>query len=307
MANIFYKPVSSLSPIDLQYNFLNNEPLKRNTITYRNGYTFLTYEGTKNYQDITINQGTCLILTSAVNLDTIFTTSKPINVGRIPGSFQLQTRESSIYYTAYSENTKTFRQSLTSTSNFFAIPVADNVVELFVNNQYVQVDEEYPYVVRLNKRSVDPENINRQRFNILYDNGFITIRTLTNSGNRFLAFGKDNILRATGLILADSVVNDYIFKCIPVTDLTLNPGFIPTNNWVTYFFDTESSINNNNLVVNKDFKNVPTNLLIDFSLEKAIESGEVSINIANLKTTVTPEGGPAPIDNTYQKTSTTTN
>lgn len=307
MATVVYKPVSSLSPIELQYNFLNNESLKKNTLTYRNGYTFYTYTGVNNYQDFAINQETCLILTSSVNLNTVFTEPKKISVGQIPGSFQLQTRDSSIYFAAYSENTKTFRQNLTSVSNFFAMPISDNIVELFVNNQYVQVDEEYPYVVRLNKRSLDPENLNRQRFDVLYQNGFITIKTLTNSGYRFLAFGKDNILRATGLILGETATNDYIFKCLSVTDLTLTPGFIPTNNWVTYFFDIESSINNTNLVVNKDIQNVPTNLLINFPIEKAIETGEIRINIANLKTTVTPEGGPAPIDNTYQKTSTTTN
>jgi hypothetical protein len=97
MAEIVYKSLSSLSPIELKYEYNRNESLQANTITYRDGLSFYEIEGLNNFQDVAINRDTCLILTSAVSLSTVFTPSTNIEVGKLPGSFILQPRNSSIY------------------------------------------------------------------------------------------------------------------------------------------------------------------------------------------------------------------
>ena len=114
-------------------------------------------------------------------------------------------------------------------------------------------------------------------------------------------------MRAVGLILNSSVVNDYVFKCFPVTGDTLAYGVSPANSWITYFYDIESGTNNKTVVINKSVQPTKTNLLIDLPIEGAAETGEVNINVANLKTFVTPSGGPAPIENSYDKSVITTN
>jgi len=308
MAEIVYKSLSSLSPIELKYQYHRNEELQASVNTYQEGYSFYEVDGFNGFQDVAINKDSVFVLTPTVELSSVFTSTTRIDIGKLPGSIILQPRNSFKYYISYKELTNTFNLTLTAASIFYVAPIEDtNEVELFVNNQYVQVDATYPYVVYLNSKSLDPEEIQRQRFELVYQNSLITFKTKTDSGYRYLALNNDNTLRAVGLMLNDSWVNDYVFKCLPVTTSTINRGFSPTNNWVTYYFDVESETENKTVTINKDFTDNKTNLLIDFPLEQAAETGTININIANLKTAVTPSGGPAPVNNAYTKNVITTN
>jgi hypothetical protein len=308
MAEIVYKSLSSLSPIELKYEYYRDEKLDSQVTTYQEGFSFYDIEGLKGFQDVAINRDSVLVLTSAVDLSSVFVPSEVVNLGKLPGTFLLQPRNSTIYFIKYNPNTNTLMQTLTSASALYLQPVRDTgEVELLIDNKYVQVEAEYPYKVFLSERSLDPEEINRQRFEVVYGADLISFKTKTSSGYRYLAFNNDNILRAVGVILNETVINDYVFKCLPITKLTLEQGFTPTNNWVTYYFDVEQETENSTVTVNKDLSNTLTNLLIDFPLESAAEKGSVTVNIANLKTSLTPAGGPAPVNNAYTKTVITTN
>lgn len=308
MAEIVYKSLSSLSPIELKYRYYRDEELVSQTTTYQDGFSFYEVEGLKGFQDVAINRDSVLVLTSAVDLNTVFTSSEEVELGKLPGSFLLQPRNSTIYFVKYKETTNSLVQTLTSASIVYLQPVNNtNDVELFIDNKFIQVEAEYPYKAFLNERTLDPEEIHRQRFEVVYDGGLISLKTKTDSGYRYLAFNNDNVLRAVGLILNDTVINDYIFKCIPITSTTLNRGFTPSNDWVTYYFDIEQETENKTVTINKNINATETNLLIDLPLEKAAETGSVTVNIANLKTALTPAGGPAPVNNAYDKTVITTN
>ena len=308
MAEIVYKSLSSLSPIELKYEYNRKEELVSQTTTYQDGFSFYEVEGLKGFQDIAINRDSVLVLTSAVDLSAVFTPGQEVELGKLPGSFLIQPRNSTIYFVKYKETTNSLVQTLTSASIIYLQPVSNtNEVELFIDNKYVQVEAEYPYKAYLGDRSLDPEEINRQRFETVYDGGFISFKTKTDSGYRYLAFNNDNVLRAVGLILNDTIVNDYVFKCLPITSTTLSRGFTPSNNWVTYYFDIEQESENKTVTINKDINSTQTNLLVDLPLERAAEAGSVTVNIANLKTALTPTGGPAPISNAYDKTVITTN
>ena len=277
-------------------------------ITYQNGFSFYEIDGLANYQDVAINKNSCFVLTSAINLNTVFSQSEQVELGQISGSIKIQPRNSSIYYIKHQTTNNTLQPTLTSSSIFYISPITNtNEVELLVEGQWVQVDEAYPYVVRLNTRPLDPEEIYRQRFQITYKDGLISFLTYTNTGYRYLALNPDNVLRAVGVIFNNSVVNDYVFKCVPVSESSLSYNFTPTNNWVTYYYDIENQTNNKTVNVNKNITDVKTNLLIDFPYEKAIETGVATVNIANLKTSITPAGGPAPVENAYDKSIVTTN
>ena len=311
MATITYKPLSSLSPIELRYEYYKKEPLQQTLKKFSNGLSIQETAGFINYRDIAINRESCLVLTSAVSLSAVFTTPETLSIGEIPTSIIIQPRNFSLpsaNFAQYNPIKNIFQLTSFTSSILYLQPTENkNEVEILVDNKYAQVDSDYPYVVRTNDRGLDPEEIHRQRFEIVYQNDFITFKTRTGSGDRYLAFNNDNILRAVGLVLNDSIVNDYVFYCIPVTNFSLTQGFIPTNNWVTYYFDVESGVNNKTLVVNKNLQDSKTNLLVDFPLEEAARTGKVNINIANLKTSITPGGGPAPVNNAYTKEIITTN
>jgi hypothetical protein len=316
MAEIVYKSLSALTPVELKYQYYKKEELQNTLKTYNNGISFYETDSFKNYRDIAINRDSCFVLTSSVNLNSVFAEQKTLTIGTTPVSIRVGQRITTgitpIYYAKYNEIQNTFRLTLTAASTFYLQPVEGirNTVEIFVEGKYLQVDELYPYVARLNDRSIDdPDDINRQRFEVVFNqtDNTITFKTLTNAGYRYLAFNNDNILRATGLMFNENDINDYIFEYISITNNTVNYDFNPANNWVTYFFDVESRQNNKNLIINKDFYPIPTNLLVDFPIERAAETGTVVVNIANLKTSITPAGGPAPVVNDYIKEIITTN
>lgn len=310
MASIVYKSLSSLSPVELMYQYYKDEQLNVNFKTYREGYSFYETNSLQNYQDIAINKGTCFVLTSSISLSTVFAPADTITVGRLPASILLQPSNSLVYYAKYFLNSNTIKQVLSSESPsiFYLSPIENSdELEIIVNNRYIQIREAYPYTAYTAERSLDPEEIHRQRFKAVFQDGIITFKTKTNTGYRYLCFTDDNIMRATGLVLNNTAINNYVFKCIPVTTTTLRKGFVPTNDWVTYFFDIESQTENKTVTVNKNIENTFTNFLIDFPVERAFNETKVNVNIANLKTGLTPAGGPAPLDNSYTKNVITTN
>lgn len=306
MPSIVYKSLLDLTPIEPRYQYHINEPLKLVYKNYLNGLTQYSLEGTKIYQDIAFNKDTCVILTTAVELQSFFNTESTVK--QPPQSILLQPRDSTIYYIKHDTDTNTFRLTLTSASTFFIQPLSDsNLVKLYVNSKPLQIRNYYPYEVFLSNETIDKQEKKLQQFDMVLNEGVIMFRVLTDSGYRYVSLNNDNVLRAVGLVFNESIVNDYIFKCIPVSVPQTSYGFIPTNNWVTYYLDIETKINNKTTDINKDFKDPQTHFLIDFPYKKAAEYGIANLNIANLKTGVTPTGGPAPIDNSYTKQVVTTN
>jgi hypothetical protein len=296
MASITYKYLSALQPIELKYQYYKDEELNNTKISYTNGYTFYKYDSLLNYQDTTNNKESTFILTSAIPLQKVFNPQTQYKYGELPGTILLQPRSTNIYYAAYKPETGTITLSLTG-SSFYISPIeGTNQVEILVNNKYLQVDSRYPYLVRANTRSVVQAEINRQRFECIYQNSTITFKTKTQDGDRYLAFNNDNTLRATGVLFNNTVINDYIFKCLPVTSGLLTVNFNPENKWLTYYYNILQEQENKTLNIKKEFL-VPTNFLIDFPSERAVKTGQAYVNIANLKTCITPLGSPAPIDN----------
>jgi len=299
MANTTYKLLTDLTPISLKYNQTKEEPLKINITRYKNGYISYELEGFANYQDVAINKNTCLVLTSAVSLRTIFDTSETFTIGKVPVSILVRPRNSNSFYLKEQTRFNTISLALTSSSIFYIQPIVNsNEVEIFVNGKYLQVREEYPYQTYLSEVSLDENEINRQRFLIVQKNEVIIFKTKTSSGYRYLAINNDNILRATGLVLNESIINYYVFTCIPVTTIKQEAGFLPDNNWTTYYFDVQSKTENKTVDINQNFVDTDVHYLVDFPFEDAADKGYANINVASLKTNVTPTGGPAPVENT---------
>lgn len=304
MSNIRYNTLSALTPIKLNYTYNTVEPLKQQQISYDSGLNTQVLEGTRQLQDITFNNETCLVLTTSVNLNTFFETKYFEN--NFFGSVLLKPRNSAIYYVAYNSILNTLDLNLSAAQIYISPISATNEVELIVDKKYVQVQEDYPYEIVLNTKTLDPESIHRQRFLYKIQNNTITFKTKTNSGYRYLGFNTDGVLRATGTVLNDTVLNDYVFNIEYIAINTGIHGFIPINDYVTYYFDFENGSNNKDLKINKTVDSNPNNFLISFAFEN-VNDNNTNINIANLKNIVTPAGGIATVNNSYTKPATTTN
>lgn len=296
MASITYKSLSSLQPIELKYSYYKDEELKNKKISFKEGYTFYQNDALIGYQDSTINRESSFVLTSAIPLNQLFVSPETYKLGKLPGTVYLQPRNSTIYYAAYNTTTNSITLSTTG-SLLYILPIqGTNEVELLMNNQYLQVEENYPFKVITFPRTLPTNDIKRQRFECVFQNSLITFKTQTIDGPRYLTFNNDNILRATGVMFNNSLVNDYVFKVIPVSNSSTTINFNPVNSWLTYYFSFTQEQENKTVTINKEFL-APTNMLIDFPVEEAVKTGKANINIANLKTSVTPFDGPAPINN----------
>jgi len=301
MAAIQYKKITDLKPVILKYTSKVNEQIKTRSNFFNNGLSYFNIEGIENFQDIAINKGTCFILTSAVPLQKIFTQSTKLFFGKLPGSIQIQSQQSTTRFANYDEELNVIFSSLTP-GNFLIYPVKNtNKIEIKFNNKFLQIDKQYPYQVRLSDKSLDPVNIYRQQFDYTYtENGLITIQTLTDQGKRYLAFTSDGTLKATGIMLNTAPVHNYFLRAIPITTNQIDYNFEPANSWITYFQDFETQAENGSVTIKDNFQNTPIHFLIDFPIKKITTTGTSDINIANLKTNFTPAGGPAPVNNKLQ-------
>lgn len=302
MIPVQYTALTALQPVSLNYSY-SNENILKSLNSYNDGLSIYAFDSLKNYQDVVVNKNTSLVLTSSIKLDQIFTAPKSTTIGQVPGTVKIQPRNRPTYYWYYNFN-KNYIELSTVSSNVYVSPVqGTDEVELLVDNKYLQVDFNYPFTVRLNNRSIDPESINRQRFKFFYENGTGTFLTKTASGFRYLSINQntDNILRATGLILNNRKINDYVFKIVQVSDDKTHLNFKPTNNFVTYYFDVENAQENLTTTINKNLTGIPNNFLFTFATNPATNTKKANIDIITLKNISTPTGGISPIDNSYSK------
>ena len=304
MAVITYKSLTALQPVELNYNFYKKENLSKNINGYEEGYNFNIIDGLDNFQDISINKNTCFVLTTAILLSSIFEKQNELKIGQLPATINLQTLNSTIYYLGYNILEDTVYSTYLTPQNFFIIPVNKDLIEIKVDNFYLEVDDEYPYKIRANNLILKPDQDRRRQFKYIYKNNQLILIAQTADGERYLALGNDNILRATG-IATSNTINNCIFNVINITTNSINYNFSPNNIWATYFLDFANQANNTNILINREVSNINTNFLLSFPINEL--SDNVSINIANLKTGFTPTGSPTTMNNSYEEEIITSN
>jgi hypothetical protein len=327
MASVNFIPISALRPIDLHYQYNRDEVLNSELVSYNEGFEYYQVGGLSNYQDVAINSGSCFLLTDTVKLSSFFkkdfyvktnsitpsnTTYTPAYYGKTSGTVHLQKRGDSTHYVYYDSISNSFYLD-SNYSNIFINPISNTgEVELLVGSMYLQVDASYPFQLRASNVPLLGEENYRQRFSIIEIEGEIMIKTITVDGPRYLAPSNNsttlNVIYATGCILGNSILNDYVFNAKNITTViaaegdtsTVQYGHMASNDWITYYMDSQWQAENSTVTVNKVIRDQGINYLVDFPYQSAIETGKALINIANLKTGYTPTGAPAPVDNYYQ-------
>ena len=298
MNNVLLAPFTNMSPVELSYQQLSSTELSGHQIHYTNGLSLHQYTVLTDIKDISLNNKTCLALTSRQNVENFFVNKdKNKTFGLVPIDTTFRPIQFTNTYLTINQSDMTVRCIASSNNNaVFRIKCSDttNTVNIICNNMFVTVDEEYPYIVRLrDSADVKVMNYNRYNFHATYADNTLSLSVQTSNGVRYLCVGRDNIIHATGVYLNNAQIPPYLFIIENNTEIYT---FTKTNKWVTYYMDTVNREHNTDVKVRRALTS-PINYLISFPLSPAIKEEIANVNISNLKTNFTPTGVGVNINN----------
>ena len=274
------------------YEYYRTEPTNESGSVYKEGYFLYSSPFFDGFKDFTINKGNALLLTDAISLTSLFVNDTFLVDDLLFASvIKISPRNSSNNYAA--ENQKHQIILSNSPQNFELKKIDNNTTFIITNEKYLQISPNYPYEITTSTEGIPDSELYLRTFNYYYNNGFITFSILTPEGYRYLNFGTDGILRATGVAFNENDINGYLLAIISNTQKTntsINASNYFRNDWIRYFMDLKDNTNNKNTKINTIISNPPTNYLVSFPINNVTSTNEVNINIANLKTNYTPTG-----------------
>jgi len=281
--------LSALIPVKFTYEFNKEEKLSNSLASYSNGFKYYKHNAFENFQDAVLSKGTCLILTNNKPLKDVFESdSKYLDVGTVAGSMFLKTSTGK-YFTTKSDN---IYIGGTGSKLFVNVaPIEGNIVELKPSNTtHIQIDSDYPYNARISTEILDGEDLERQRFQVDYNEGIISFKTKTKEGYRYLSYSTaDQTVRAVGLMLNETVVNPYLFVPEFISPARIYYDFDEETSAVKYY-NTPSAVADQFTVNIKQQQENDTNLLISCTTESIAASARVPLNISLTKTNFSSSG-----------------
>jgi hypothetical protein len=285
--------LSSLNPVKLSYTFNSTESLQSKRYTNDNNLTHIEYDLLNKAKDAVMSKHTTLALTDIKDLKSIFTNKiGTLGLETISSSFSLNVpldflREDETEVKMLGNDF--FVGGKGTVAVFNIIPIGSGLVELKVNENFVQVEKEYPYSLILSTEALQDNDVVRQQFYLKFINGHMTIKTITKNGSRFLASGFDRTLRFVGMELNESKVNNSFLIPTFVSSYSVSHGFNPSTNEIRYYNGT-SETNNQKTVSVKNQTQLDTNLLVSCPTVDLAENDEVGVNISLVKTNFSSAG-----------------
>lgn len=282
--------LSALQPIKFVYNYNTKEELAGNYQFAYNNWSYYKHEALVGFKDAAFSKNTCLILTDIKSLNnTLATETTEYKVGEISGTIYLKSKGQ--YVSLLNGNlflgAPCGRQTTKALINIF--PVGNSFVELKIGKKTIQIDESYPYTARLMDVALDDDSPYR-KFEMEYDSGLVSFKIKTSDGYRFLSYGADNVIRAVGVELNETTVNNYHFEAEFKTRSNITYGFNPTTDEVSYYNELNSYENKFNVLLKRSVDR-PTNLLITCPTNELSKDEQADVNISLLKTNYTSSGG----------------
>lgn len=279
--------LSAITPVKFVYKYNTEEKIAGSYASIKGDFAYYKHDALVNFKDVALSRKTCLMLTDVKNVRDVFETSNTnYNIGEITGTLLLKVRDKLITETEGSLYVGGTGKPILIT----VVPVGENLAELRVNRtNWIQIDQTYPYTARLSQDVVDDSELQFRRFYIEYSQGLICFKVKTPEGYRFLSHGVDNVLRAVGLELNDTIVNSYHFEAEYKTRSTINYNYTPDEKEVKYYNDVVDQRYKTNVKL-KEVIDSQTNLLISCPTNEISKSKEVVINISSLKTNYNPSG-----------------
>ena len=253
-----------------------------------------------------INRGNGLILTDSITLSSLFSTEDRVKNNLVYFS-SIKLKPKGQYNYATVDNV-TKKVVLGGTTSYFNLSViSGNQVYIKKDLEYLQISKEYPYEVSVTSTDILDEESYLRKFYIYYNSGYMSFSVDTNQGQRFLQFGNDNILRATGVSfgnnltnIGDSKISSYLFDTENIIEdvktSILNSDYY-RNDWVTYYMRLDDKSENSTTTIKRAIPNPPTHFLASFSVNGLNDENVLNINLANLKTGYTPSMGNNLVDN----------
>ncbi len=289
MVDLLSYSLSALQPVKFSYNFNREEKLDYSFFLFSNGFGYYTHKAFQEFRDAVISKKNCLLLTKNISLKEMFDPdSYRINVGTIAGSFYLKTSENK-YFRKLRDGI--FIEGIGEKLLLTVVPILENYVELVAEDykKKLTIDEKYPYTARLSQDILNEDKIHRQRFEMEYQNGMISLKTKTEEGYRFLSYGVDNVVRATGLMLNDTISNNYLHKVEMLTNGSIYYGFDARSTEIKYWNQIPTFINQNTVTV-KEEKDIDTHLMISCTTDAISKSTNVPINVSLTKSNFSAAG-----------------
>lgn len=283
------QPLSALRPVKLTYKYASEEKLAAERFLYSNGIEYYKHAIFDNFKDAGLSKKNCLVLTNVLNLNKIFENSSVnLQFGQIAGCVFLKTQEGKYITT---NNNRVYVGGIGSNLFLNLIPNEDGSVYLkYGKTKFMEFVDQYPYDLKISDETIVEEQLYTRKFYIDYTNRKASFKVLTQEGYRFVSFGVDRIVRAIGLELNDTIVNEYFFDVEFITDPTLNYNFDAKTKQVQYFNEFDS-FNTRKTVDVKQQSIKDTNLIVSCPTTQInLSSNEVNVNIALTKTNFTSFG-----------------
>ena len=284
--------LSALSPVKFTYKYNSEEKLQKTFSGFRGGFGYYDHALFANFKDAALSKKNCLVLTDVKDLDSIFVQSfQTLSLGTIAATISLKTQNNQSLTT---KDNQVYIGGVGKKLFINIVPIENNVVELKVDKtKYVQIDEQYPYTVRLTETILDESERSVRRFEVDFRNNQISFKAKTNEGYRFLSYGVDRVLRAVGLELNETIVNPYRFVVDSVSNTSLDYDFDPTTSEIKYFneflsYDTRQTVD----IKTNTEKN--TNLFISCPTFELAKADTVNLNISLVKTNFSSSGTYSP-------------
>lgn len=285
----FYS-LSALKPVSLTYKHASEEKLASELYMNTNGLDYFKHKLFDNFKDAALSRKNCLVLTDVLNLNEVFENQlTDLDFGTIPGSFYIKTSGGKYFTTL---NNKIYVGGTLGTKLLLtAVPNADGSFYLKYNRTYfLEFNDQYPFDLKLSQDTIVDDFFYTRKFYIDYKNGKASFKVLTNQGYRFVSFGVDRIVRAVGLQLNDTVVNQYVLELEIITSSQLKYDFEPRAKRIQYFNETTSTVGRKTLDIKNSYVE-DTNVLVSCPTTQInLSSSEASINLAVLKTNFSSSG-----------------
>lgn len=284
--------INSLSGVispELNYDYKFTEQLDGDSVFFFNNFAYNKYKIFKNLQDAAISKNNIAFLTDFVELSSVLKEQQTtLNVSSMPSLLYLKQQSGSFYVNL--QGTELVGKSNSKTPLFFVL-VGDNRIEIRTSiEDRLEVSKSYPYKVYTAKKATSEEQLERQRFDIDMSGTKLTLRTNTAEGPRYLAFDCASTLRATGLMLNNAFVNNYLFEAESISRAELIKGTQFEMEFVKYFNQFESAGNKKNVYIEESDR-TNTHWLVTTTLKQLANNPEsVNVNIMPLKTNFAPDG-----------------
>lgn len=274
-------------------------------IRNRDGYTVFHHKIFDYARDVVFNNQTNFVLTTALPLS-YFISDTPISSNRV-GSYIRVNRGNGVWYTR-SDNTIGLSAVDVDDRSFYRMVynTDDTVSILQKESLYLTINKTPPFSITLQPKIQDSAQSVRQRFLVnvvdsdrIYFTGYILnphIGYGPSVYQRFLSFSSiTSSIQAVGVVADDdySIHNPFIFTVTGYETAYYASGMIPSQAWVSYYNDLAVPKYNRGTEIQQRINDIRVHRLVDIPANSQItvsnETGSMNINIANMKTVMTPE------------------